>query len=253
MIKIHEKSVLRRTQNGWLNSYHTFSFGQFQDPTRMGFANLRVINEDGLIPGGGFAPHDHANMDILTLVLDGQLRHEDDQGNVANIRAGQIQGMSAGVGVRHSEYNASSTDVAKFLQIWLIPDQLGGAPTYHQGTVGIGKDVLLAGPAAMTPLIPLRSQTRLKLRRFAEGETLTVAAGGTDAHFVHLLDGLAYAENERLSAGDGMQIPPEETVTLRWHSHGAALVFEMPVSQARAEVAGAAAKTTQPDLQGDLT
>jgi redox-sensitive bicupin YhaK (pirin superfamily) len=253
MIKIHEKSVRGRTQNGWLNSYHTFSFGQFQDPTRMGFANLRVINEDGLIPGGGFAPHDHANMDILTLVLDGQLRHEDDQGNVANIRAGQIQGMSAGVGVRHSEYNASSTDVAKFLQIWLIPDQLGGAPTYHQGTVGIGKDVLLAGPAAMTPLIPLRSQTRLKLRRFAEGETLTVAAGGTDAHFVHLLDGLAYAENERLSAGDGMQIPPEETVTLRWHSHGAALVFEMPVSQARAEVAGAAAKTTQPDLQGDLT
>ena len=93
----------------------------------------------------------------------------------------------------------------------------------------------------MNPLIPLRSQARLWLRRFAEGETLAVTAGCMDSHFVHLLDGLAYAEDERLSAGDGMQIPPEETVTLHWHSHGAALVFEMPVSQARAEVAGAAA------------
>lgn len=253
MIKIHEKAARGRTQNGWLDSYHTFSFGQFQDPTRMGFANLRVINEDSLIPGGGFAAHGHTNMDILTLVLEGELRHEDNQGNVANIRAGQIQGMSAGTGVRHSEYNASATDAAKFLQIWLIPDQLGGAPTYDQDSIGAGTDILLAGPSAMAPLIPLRSQVRLKLRRFAEGETFTVAAGGRDAHFVHLMDGLAYAEDERLSAGDGMQIPPEETVTLHWHSYGAALVFEMPVSNGRTEAAGAVANTTTSELQGDLT
>jgi hypothetical protein len=105
----------------------------------------------------------------------------------------------------------------------------------------------------MNPLIPLRSQARLWLRRFAEGETLAVTAGCTDSHFVHLLDGLAYAEDERLSAGDGMQIPPEETVTLHWHSHGAALVFEMPVSKGSTEAAGTAAKTTTPALQGDLT
>ncbi len=251
MIKIHEKASRGRTQNGWLDSHHTFSFGQFQDPARMGFANLRVINEDSLIPGGGFAAHDHSDMDILTLVLDGQLRHQDDQGNIAIIRAGEVQGMSAGTGVRHSEYNASASEAAKFLQIWLIPDQLGGAPSYTQSAIPDGDDVLLAGPAAAHPLIPLRSKTRLTLRRFTEGQSLTLVPDGASDHFVHLLDGLAYAERERLSAGDGLQLPRFEQVTLHWHTDGAALVFDMPSLAAFKKPDDPDVKSPKPDLQGD--
>ncbi len=253
MIKIHEKASRGRTQNGWLDSYHTFSFGQFQDPTRMGFANLRVINEDSLIPGGGLAAHDHADMDIITLVLDGQLRHEDDQGNVASISAGEVQGMSAGTGVRHSEYNGSTSDLAKFLQIWLIPDQVGGQPAYTQASVPNEGDVLLAGPATLHPLIPLRSRARLALRRFTEGQELVLSANGESYRFVHLLDGLAYAEHERLSAGDGLQVPRSEQVTMQWHTDGAALVFDMPSPAARKEPKTLKVRSIEPELQGDPT
>ena len=229
MIKIHEKASRGRTQNGWLDSYHTFSFGQFQDPTRMGFGNLRVLNQDTLIPGGGFAPHDHSDMDILTLVLDGQICHEDDQGNVAVISPQEIQGMSAGVGVRHSEYNATDHAPASFLQIWLMPDQMGGDPSYSQATIPADGDVLLAGPWAQRPLIPLRSAARLRLVRFAEGDTLRIEAQQAEDHFVHLIDGLALAETERVSAGDGLQVPNSESVALHWLTDGSALVFDMPV------------------------
>ena len=239
MIKIHDKATRGRTRTGWLNSYHTFSFGAFNDPSRMGFNALRVINDDTLIPAGGFAAHDHSDMDILTLVLDGALRHEDDQGNVAVIGAGEVQAMSAGSGVRHSEFNASDTDTARFLQIWLIPDEMAGAPTYAQSTVPETGDVLLAGDGG---LMPLRSGAQLSLRRFGEGDPLDVPAGAD--HFVHLIDGLADAEGERVSAGDGLQVPGTEAVTLDWHTAGAALVFEMPTTR----IPASAAATQHPPL-----
>ncbi len=227
MIKIHDKAMRGRTRTGWLNSYHTFSFGAFSDPMRMGFNALRVINDDTLIPAGGFAAHDHADMDILTLVLDGALRHEDDQGNVAVIRAGEVQAMSAGSGVRHSEVNASDRDAAWFLQIWLIPDEVGGAPSYAQADLPATGDVLLGG-ADDVALLPLRSRTCLWLRRFNEGDVLNISADYDQ--FVHLIDGLANAEGERVSAGDGLQVPATESVSLTWQTDGAALVFEMPTT-----------------------
>ncbi len=228
MIKIHEKASRGRTQSGWLDSYHTFSFGQFSDPTRMGFGNLRVINEDTVIPGGGFAPHDHADMDILTIVLDGQLRHKDDQGNIALISAGDIQGMSAGSGVRHSEFNASDTQSAKFLQIWMIPDETGGAPAYAQSSIPVEGDGVLAGPARLAPLITLRSDTSITLRRFEDGDVFSLSSQTGSHRFIHLIDGMAHAEGERISAGDGLQLPDEEALTLTWATQGAALVFDMP-------------------------
>ncbi|WP_147113257.1 pirin-like bicupin family protein [Tateyamaria sp. syn59] len=224
MIKIHDKATRGRTRTGWLNSYHTFSFGAFNDPSRMGFNALRVINDDTLIPAGGFAAHDHSDMDILTLVLDGALRHEDDQGNIAVIRAGEVQAMSAGSGVRHSEFNASETDTTRFLQIWLIPNETGGTPTYAQAKVPETGNVLLAGEGG---LMPVRSGARLWLRRFEEGAIQHVSVSDND-HFVHLIDGLADAEGERVSAGDGLQVPAPEAVSLAWQTAGAALVFEMP-------------------------
>lgn len=229
MIKIHEKAVRGRTRTGWLNSFHTFSFGSFNDPNRMGFGNLRVINEDVVIPGSGFAAHDHDNMDILTLVLDGSLRHEDDQGNISTIAAGEIQGMAAGSGVRHSERNASVTETAHFLQIWLIPDEIGGAPSYAQAKVPATGDVILAGPQGSGGLLPLRSASTLTLRRVSEGSTLSFEAAPDRHRFVHLLDGLASAEGERVSAGDGLQVPAGEELELSFLTAGEALAFEMPL------------------------
>ncbi|MEM1386727.1 MAG: pirin family protein [Pseudomonadota bacterium] len=229
MIKIHEKAVRGRTKTGWLDSYHTFSFGGFSDPNRMGFGNLRVINEDTVIPGSGFAAHDHDNMDILTLVLDGALRHDDDQGNRSHIIAGDIQAMSAGSGVRHSEMNASQAASAHFLQIWLIPDRVGGSPSYAQAKVRAEGDVLLAGPEGSGALLPLRSATTLTLRRLDEDDVLGIAAASDRHRFVHVLDGLASAEGERVSAGDGLQIPAGETLELTSLTAGEALLFDMPL------------------------
>ncbi|WP_417524440.1 pirin family protein [Marinovum sp.] len=232
MITIHEKTVRGHTRGGWLDSFHTFSFGTFQDPMRMGFGNLRVLNEDRIIPGAGFPMHDHADMDILTYVTKGQLRHEDSQGNVSVINAGEAQLMSAGDGVAHSEYNASDSESAHLLQIWLIPDHSGGVPSYAQTKVPEAGDVLLAGPATSGALLPLGSQTTVTLIRAGDGETTDLARPGAD-RFVHVLDGLGFAEGERLSAGDGLQIPSGETTSLDWATEGAALLFTMPAPRRR--------------------
>ncbi|EPX78182.1 pirin family protein [Litoreibacter arenae] len=230
MITIHQKAVRGHTQAGWLNSYHTFSFGTFQDPNRMGFGNLRVLNDDTIIPGSGFAAHGHESMDILTYVTKGQLRHEDDQGNVSLISAGQAQLMSAGEGVTHSERNASDKDTAQLLQIWLIPDEAGGTPTYAQKAVPQDGDVLLAGPAGTDALLQLKSDTTVQLIRAGEGSSTPLDDPNT-LRFVHLVDGLAFAEGERLSAGDGLQIPAGETTALDWATDGEALLFTMPTQK----------------------
>ncbi|MEM9157350.1 MAG: pirin family protein, partial [Cyanobacteria bacterium P01_F01_bin.33] len=129
---IHDRHARGRTQLGWLDSHHTFSFGGFRDPNRMGFRSLRVINDDRVIPGGGFATHSHRDMEILTYVLDGALEHKDSLGNGAVIRPGEAQIMSAGTGITHSEFNHSSTEAVRFLQIWIVPNQLDLSPRYEQ-------------------------------------------------------------------------------------------------------------------------
>ncbi|GLS86203.1 hypothetical protein GCM10010873_11770 [Cypionkella aquatica] len=227
MITIHQKAIRGHTRSGWLDSFHTFSFGSFNDPNRMGFGNLRVLNDDSVIPGAGFAPHRHQDMDILTYVLKGQLRHEDDQGNISLIAARQAQLMSAGRGVTHSEFNASEQETAHFVQIWLLPDTPGGEPSYAQVSVPEQGDILLAGPATSGALLHLRSSTTLRLVHASEHDQTALNTPGSH-RFVHLLDGMAFAETERLSAGDGLEIPADEGTVLDWASDGAALVFTMP-------------------------
>lgn len=227
MITIHPKAIRGHSKTGWLDSYHTFSFGSFQDPKRMGFGNLRVLNEDTIIPGSGFAEHRHEGMDILTYVTKGQLRHSDNQGNVSLISAGEAQLMAAGDGVSHSERNASDADIAQFFQIWLIPDERAGASSYAQMTVPDTGNVMLAGPASSKSLLTLRSQTTVRLVRGHEGSTTRLADTDT-CRFVQLIDGLAFAESERLSAGDGLQMPIGEETSLDWATPGALLLFTMP-------------------------
>lgn len=226
MIKIHEKMSRGRTRTGWLDSHHTFSFGSFNDPTRMVFGNLRVINEDRMVPGSGFPKHHHQDMDILTLVLSGLLRHEDDQKNVSIIGEGEAQMMLAGTGLAHAEWNASRDQAVHFLQIWLIPDHTGGQPHYAQTMIPTHGNVLIAGPSGSGALLPLRSSTLVRLIRHRDGETMDCGRPDLPS-FVHLLSGRANTEAGVLSAGDGLEIPAGERLTLNWSTAGEALVFDM--------------------------
>ncbi|MDF1719063.1 MAG: pirin family protein [Minwuia sp.] len=185
MALIHERALRGHTRTGWLDSHHTFSFAGFRDPARMGHRALRVINQDRVIGGAGFGAHQHADMDILTYVITGCLAHEDSLGNGSIIRPGEIQRMSAGSGIRHSEMNASTTDGVHFLQIWIIPDQRGGPPSYEQKAIDqrvLGQGwTLIAGPAAEQPVVSLFSDTRVLLARPSAGaevrHTFTPPAG----------------------------------------------------------------------------
>jgi redox-sensitive bicupin YhaK (pirin superfamily) len=132
VIVIRDRGSRGRTQTGWLESQHTFSFGHYHDPNQMGFRTLRVINDDRVIPGAGFSEHSHADMEIISYVLEGALEHKDSMGNGSVIAPGDVQRMSAGTGITHSEYNASQTEPVHFLQIWIIPEAEGLPPGYEQ-------------------------------------------------------------------------------------------------------------------------
>ena len=163
MVLIHEKSARGRTKMGWLDSHHTFSFGGFHDPSRMGHRALRVLNEDVVIPGAGFGEHDHEEMDIISYVISGGLGHGDSIGNSSIIKAGDFQHMYAGTGARRSEMNASDTEPAHSLQIWIIPGGTDGSPTYFQTGVDLDAQrnafIAVAGPDEHASRAMLRSDT----------------------------------------------------------------------------------------------
>ena len=224
-ILIHGNMSRGRSQKGWAEAFHSFSFGDFLDPARMGFARLRVLNEDRIVPGAGFAPHDHADMDILTLVLAGRIRHEDSLGTVSDLVPGMVQLMRAGSGITHSEVNASDREPAHVVQIWLIPDRAGGPPSYQTLHLPPGDALIAAGDG--TALLHLGSDSRIRLAQPRDGTVSRIAVAPGRAVFVQILDGMARMEGERLVAGDGLQLtstPPD----LHWQSDGRMLIFDMP-------------------------
>ena len=194
----------------WLDSRHTFSFGDYYDPAWMGFGVLRVINEDRVAPGAGFPTHGHANMEILSYVLDGALAHEDSTGGGGVIRPGELQWMSAGHGVRHSEFNGSRTEPVHFLQIWLQPDQVNAAPAYGQrpATPGEGWQ-LLASPDGGDGSLPIRQDARVYRIGLGQSASATRSLDPSRRYWLHVATGEVEAGGRHLIAGDGLGFSAE--------------------------------------------
>jgi redox-sensitive bicupin YhaK (pirin superfamily) len=218
-------------QIDWLDSRHTFSFGGYYDPEWMGFGVLRVINEDRVAPGAGFAPHRHANMEILSYVLSGALSHRDSSGAEGVIRAGELQWMGAGHGVEHSEFNASTTEPVHFLQIWLQPDRVNAAPGYahRPATAGEGWQ-LLASPDGASGSIAIRQQARLYRAGLADGQAAAFDLDDGRRYWLHVAAGAVASGDQRLLAGDAVGMVDEAgTLMLTSAADGTdVLLFELP-------------------------
>jgi redox-sensitive bicupin YhaK (pirin superfamily) len=216
---------------GWLNTAHSFSFGDYHDPRHMGFRSLRVINEDHLAPGGGFPFHGHADMEIVTYIVDGALEHKDSLGTGEVIRPGDAQRMSAGTGIRHSEFNASNTDPVHLLQIWLLPSQRGIAPGYEQKTLPAAKpgetrlDVI-AAPEAGASAVTIRSDAIIQRALLAPGGGVDVPI--TLGHaWLQVVRGSLTANGQPLAQGDGLAVSDTANLALASGAGAEVLVFDL--------------------------
>jgi len=217
--------------HGWLKSYHSFSFADYHDPQHMGFRALRVINEDRVQPGRGFGAHSHRDMEILSIVLAGALRHEDSLGTGSVIAPGDVQRMSAGRGVTHSEFNASSVELVHFLQIWLLPSQRGLAPSYEQKTFApegkAGRLELAASPDGRDGSIKVHCDARLYLGSFGAGQSQALQLAAGRHAWVQIMRGTLRVQGRELSAGDGAALSLEPELKLEGTLGGEALVFDL--------------------------
>ncbi len=231
MISIRRSGERGHARHGWLDSHHTFSFADYHDPAHMGFRALRVINEDRVAPGAGFPTHPHRDMEIISYVLEGGLEHKDSMGTGSVIVPGDVQRMSAGTGVRHSEYNASKTEPVHFLQIWLVPDSSGLAPSYEQKTFSKeekqGRLRVVASPNGRDGSIGLNADAVLHAGLFASGERAELALGKGRHAWVHVARGKARINGSDLEAGDGAAFSNAETVRVEGIDASEVLVFDL--------------------------
>ncbi|MEM9370173.1 MAG: pirin family protein [Pseudomonadota bacterium] len=216
---------------GWLDSRHTFSFGQYLDPKHMGFGPLRVINEDRVDPGAGFGSHGHANMEIISIVLDGALEHKDSMGKSAVIRPGDVQRMSAGTGVRHSEYNASETKPVHFLQIWVIPERDGLPPSYEQKSFPMAERTgglkLLGSRTGRDGSITIQRDVDLYGSNLSDGDSLSHMLGDGRGVWLQMIRGTLTANGDRLVTGDGVAIWDEREIEITAEADSEFLLFDM--------------------------
>jgi len=232
MIRLRPAAARGHAEHGWLDSWHSFSFGDYRDPQFVQFGPLRVINEDRVQPGKGFPTHAHQDMEIISWVLDGELAHRDSLGNGSVIRPGEAQRMSAGRGVRHSEFNPSPAAGLHFLQLWIIPDVRGIEPEYEQRQVAPaemrGRLQLLASGDAQAGAMRIHQDARLLAGRFDGTESARLELRPGRLAYVHLARGSLTANGQPMAAGDGLYIEAEPAVELAGGAQAEVLVFDLP-------------------------
>lgn len=218
--------------HGWLDSWHSFSFAGYSDPDHVHWGPLRVLNEDRVAPGRGFGEHSHRDMEIISYVLDGALGHEDSMGNSSRIVPGDVQRMSAGTGVRHSEFNHSQAGQTHFLQIWIVPSRLGLRPDYAQEHFGAdekrGRLRLVASPDGADNSVPIQQDARMYAGLFNAGERAQLQLQKDRLAYLHLARGTAVANGHRLQAGDALLYAGEDTVSISEGDGAEVLVFDLP-------------------------
>jgi redox-sensitive bicupin YhaK (pirin superfamily) len=222
----------------WLDSKHTFSFGNYYDPKHMGFSTLRVINEDVIAPGGGFAPHGHSDMEILTVVLSGSLAHRDSMGNGSTIVPGDVQRMSAGTGVRHSEYNASDREPVHLLQIWILPAREGIEPGYEQKRFDRsgkkGNEQLIASQDGREGSLTIHQDVNLYSSILHAGQKLMHSVTVPRQVWVQVVSGEVVIDGTTLRDGDGIGLESTQTIEFKSNSETELLIFELdPVGDAK--------------------
>ena len=231
MMQIRRSDARGYADHGWLKSFHSFSFADYFDPAWMGWGNLRVINEDRIAPGTGFGTHGHRDMEIISYVLQGNLAHKDSMGNVKGIPPGDVQRMSAGSGVRHSEFNHAPDQTTHFLQIWIEPNVKGIDPGYEQNsfseTEKRGQLRLVASPDGARGSVSIHADAALYAGLFNGSESAELALDPKRKAYVHLVRGALDVNGQRLQAGDAAVIADAERLTLARGDDAEVLVFDL--------------------------
>ena len=232
MFSIRRSNERGHFNHGWLNTYHTFSFDQYYDPRYMGFRSLRVINEDFVAPGRGFPKHGHRDMEIITYILEGALQHEDSMGNGSVIRPGDVQRMTAGTGVRHSEQNASRDEPVRFLQVWITPERRALPPGYEQKHYDLadkqGRLLLIGSPDGREGSITIHQDLCLFATVLAAGVQVQHRLGQERCAWVQVATGSVELDGRALGEGDGAAIVSQSALTLTGAGDGAeVLVFDL--------------------------
>jgi redox-sensitive bicupin YhaK (pirin superfamily) len=231
MITIRKSADRGGGNHGWLDSKFSFSFADYNDPQHMGFGPLRVINEDHIAAASGFPTHPHRDMEILTWVLDGAVAHRDSEGNQATVRPGELQRMSAGTGIRHSEFNPSTTEELHLLQIWILPEKRGLAPGYEQTafTDLDGKLRLVGARDGRDGAVTIHQDAELWASRLDAAQEVAFTPKPGRAQWVQVARGAVELNGQRLAAGDGAAIENETALTLRAEAPAELLLFDMGV------------------------
>ena len=231
MVEVRRAGERGHADHGWLRSFHSFSFADYYDPQHMGFGPLRVINEDRVQAGAGFGTHGHRDMEIISYVLDGALAHKDSMGNGSTIVPGDVQRMSAGTGVRHSEFNESKSGTTHFLQIWIEPSAAGIAPSYEQKHYGEdekrGRLRLIASPDAAQGSVRIHQDARVYAGLFDGAERAELTLAPRRKAYVHVARGSITVNGERLAAGDALKTD-ERALSISDGDQAELLVFDLP-------------------------
>jgi hypothetical protein len=232
MNTIRRSNERGHADHGWLNSYHSFSFADYFDPKHVEFGPLRVINEDRVAAGAGFGTHPHRDMEIISYVLEGELAHKDSMGNGSTIRPGDVQRMTAGTGVRHSEFNPSPKDPVHFLQIWIQPNATGIEPSYEEKHFAEsdkrGRLRLIASPDAAEGSVLIHQDAKLYAGVFDGDESATLELQRGRRSYIHVARGEVRVNGSELSTGDALKLTDTSTVTIEGGKQAEVLVFDLP-------------------------